>query len=241
MKASLISLVLYTAFPLLVLCNQATCGDLKMAHRNGVCCPSGTNPDKIVPAEYTQPLCLDFGSEGTDAGSAFGLTATEADAYIPHFRGVGYDMDDKILMVRRALKPNVDIGFMAANQSELNLVIESRHPHASSQAYYKTDEQAMLLNACVGSGGMLSRPYDPKDEYWFTLSGGSTAFYNVGCLKAKFGLTLKIKELMEKITTIENKDPAVLAGEIKSTLYHWPSMVIGSDDTASTASPETDQ
>ena len=232
MKASLISLVLYTACPLLVLCNQTTCGDLKMAHRNGVCCPSGTNPDKIVPAEYTQPLCLDFGSEGTNAGRAYGLTATEADAYTPHFRDEGFDMDDKILIVRRALKPNADSGYMKATQSEL----ESRHPHALSQVYYATNEDAKLQHACLVSGGLLSRPYSQRDTNWFTLSGGSSGVYNVGCLKGKFGLTLKIKHLMEKMTTIENKDPAVLAGEVAPTLYHWPSMVIEANGLASTTS-----
>jgi len=236
MKASLISLVLYTAFPLLVLCNQATCADLKMAHRNGVCCPSGTNPDKIVPAEYTQPLCLDFGSEGTDAGRAYGLTATEADAYTPHFRGVGFNFDDKILVVRRALKPNADIGYMAANQSKLNEAIQSRHPHALSQVYYATDEDAKLQQACLVTGGLLSRPYDQSDTNWFTLSGGSNGVYNVGCLKGKFGLS-KIKDLMQKMTTIENKDPAVFAGEVAPTLYHWPSMVIEANGLASTTSP----
>jgi hypothetical protein len=150
---------------------------------------------------------------------------------------MGSVLDDKILMVRRALKPNVDIGYMAATQSDLNLAIESRHPHALSQAYYATDEQAKLQHACLGSGGMLSRPYDQRDQDWFTLSGGSAGFYNVGCLKDKFGPTLKIKDLMQKMTTIENQDPAVLAGEMKSTLYHWPSTVIEANGPASTTSP----
>ena len=226
MKLRGISLLL---MPIAAFGIRANCSAVQHAYKQASCCPSSSSPGKVVSAEHTQGFCLDLGSEDTDGAAVYfgpNVDITSAEAIVPLFNSYGMGtFDDKIMMLRRAMKPNVARGFMAATTAELEGIIEGRHPHMLSQNYYATDTDAIKQQACAFTGGMVSRPFEVSDLSWFTLSGGGSGTYSVSCLKERFGLAT-IHAVMSKMTAVENRDPAVLAGEVKSSLYHMPSMAI---------------
>ena len=158
MKLRGISLLL---MPIAAFGIRANCSAVQHAYKQASCCPSSSSPGKVVSAEHTQGFCLDLGSEDTDGAAVYfgpNVDITSAEAIVPLFNSYGMGtFDDKIMMLRRAMKPNVARGFMAATTAELEGIIEGRHPHMLSQNYYATDADAIKQQACAFTGGMVSR------------------------------------------------------------------------------------